>query len=139
MKNNTFEEALIKEAKVKDRKVLQQIKTTLHKNLVYLNKALYHDGSIFFFYEVMDVSLSQVFSNLHSQLWPYEVAAFCMEVLAGIKYIHEILKQTHSLLSGKTILLNISKDVKIGNNSHPQNYIMLIYCRKYWHSYAPVR
>jgi serine/threonine protein kinase len=114
VKNSTFKEAVIKETKIKGKDVLDKIKPTSHKNLVHLHEALYYDDSIFFSYEVMDVSLSQVFCTPLGQLQPYEVAAFCVEVLIGIEYIHNTLKWGHGSLSAENILLKTNGEIKIG-------------------------
>lgn len=92
VKNSTFEEAVIRETKIKGKGVLDRIKPTSQKNLVHRHEAVHYDDSIFFSYAVMDISLSKVPCTPLGQLGPYEVAAFCAEVLIGIKYIHGTLK-----------------------------------------------
>jgi hypothetical protein len=105
-KNRTFNNSLIKETKVKDKAVLQKIRTAFHKNPVCLYEALYNEGSIFLSYEVMDVPLVQVFSTPFGKLKSYEIAAFCAEVLAGIEYIH-------GSLSAETVPLKTNGEIKI--------------------------
>lgn len=56
---------------------------------------------------MLDVSLAQVSPTLLGWLKVYEVAAFCYETRAGIKYIHD-LNVVHGDLS--------SENAKIGMN-----------------------
>jgi len=44
---------------------------------------------IYIFYEVLDVSLAQVFATPLGQLKAYYIAAFCCEILTGIEYIYK--------------------------------------------------
>ena len=112
-KNATFAEAIIKEAKTV-RGELSKIMTSPHKNFVELLEALYHDGAIFLVYEIMDVSLAQIFNSPLGRLDLFEVAAFARETLTGIEHIHNTLDISHGDLSSSSILLSVTGTVKIG-------------------------
>ncbi|KAF7594870.1 hypothetical protein BBP40_007904 [Aspergillus hancockii] len=114
-KNDTFAEAFVKEVKVHSKEWLSRLTMASHRNIVLMQEALYHNGAIFFFYELMDVSLSKIFATPLGQLKQYEVAAFCHELLTGIHYIHETLKFAHGDLTSSNVLLSMDGAVKIAN------------------------
>ncbi|KAJ6076658.1 hypothetical protein N7499_008639 [Penicillium canescens] len=111
--NNTFSEAIIKEVKT-TKSELSRVITSPHKNFVELQEAIYYEGAIFLVYEIMDVSLGQIFSSPLGRLQLFEVAAFSREVLAGLEHIHKRLKITHGDISSSSILLSVTGAVKIG-------------------------
>lgn len=79
------------------------------------------------FYEMMDVSLAQIFGAPHGVLRHYEVAAFCKEVLEGLSYIHKQLKMAHGDLTAENVLLSSAEGaVKIGIHSSPGPSTLLI-------------
>ena len=111
---DTFSEMIIKEVKVSSQAWLSKLSAASHKNIAPLREALYHNSTIYFVYEVLDVSLAQVFATPLGQLKAYEVAAFCCEVLAGIKHIHNDLRLVHGDLNSENILLSTEGSIKIG-------------------------
>lgn len=111
--NITFSEGVVKELK-SNKSELSRVLTRPHKNLVHLQEAIYHDGSIFCIYEIMDVSLGQIFNSPLGRLRLFEVAAFSLELLAGIEHIHKSLEITHGDLSSNSVLLSVNGAVKIG-------------------------
>jgi serine/threonine protein kinase len=111
--NATFAEGIIKEVKV-PRSELSKIITSPHRNLVHLQEALYHDETVFLVYEVMDISLGQIFNSPLGRLQLFEVAAFTHEVLTGIKHIHKTLDISHGDLNSDCILLSVTGSIKIG-------------------------
>jgi serine/threonine protein kinase len=113
-KNATFAEGILKEIKCYGQEKLSSVTSYSHKNLVKLQRAFYDDGTVFLLYEMMDVSLAQIFSSPLGRLQLYEVAAFSQEILAGIDYIHNRLNVTHGDLTSNSILLSVSGSVKIG-------------------------
>ena len=115
LKDGSFDEMAVKEMKVPNKNLLSQIKSTGHKNIVKLHEAMYYEGSIYFFYEVMDVSLAQVFGTPLGRLLHFEVAAFCKEVLEGLDHIHTRLHTAHGDLNSSNILLSPgAAAIKIG-------------------------
>jgi serine/threonine protein kinase len=88
--DDSFQEFIAKEIKVDSKDWLSGVREASHKNIVRLHEALYHDGALFLFYEVMEVSLAQVFATRLGRLRPYEVAAFCFELLHGLDYIQSM-------------------------------------------------
>lgn len=111
--DESFREGIIKVVKA-PRSELSKIMTDPHTNFVHLHEVFYHDGQIFFFYEMMDVSLAQIFSSPLGRLQLYEVAAFSKEILLGVHHIHNSLKITHGELRSSNILLSVTGEVKIG-------------------------
>ncbi|EKV19137.1 Serine/threonine-protein kinase bur1 [Penicillium digitatum PHI26] len=109
----TFTEGIIKEVKT-TKSELSRIITSHHKNFVDLREAIYYEGAVFLIYEIMDVSLAQVFSSPLGRLQLFEVAAFARELLTGIEYMHINLKITHGALSSNSVLLSVTGAVKIG-------------------------
>lgn len=120
-KDNTFLEMIVKEVKVHSQSWLSRLSASSHKNIVHLREALYHNSTIYFVYEVLDVSLAQVFATPLDRLRAYEVAAFCYEILAGIKYIHD-LNVVHGDLSSENVLLSTDGSIKIGMNGSRSVY-----------------
>lgn len=112
-KSETFQEGIIKAIKT-ERSELSKIITEYHKNFVYLREAFFHDGEIFLHYELLDVSLAQIFGSPLGRLQLFEVAAFSKEILTGVQHIHDELKLTHGDLSSTNVLLSVSGAVKIG-------------------------
>jgi serine/threonine protein kinase len=135
-KDDSFREAVAREVKVHSKDWLLKLSTASHANIVILREALYDDGAITFFYEVMDVSLAQVFATPLGRLKPYEVAAFCSELLAGIDYIHDTLKLVHGDLNAETVLLTTDGVVKIGNLHPDPVETRLTAYSKYWYRHA---
>lgn len=115
-KDDTFSEMIVKEVKVHSQTWLSRLSASSHKNIVHLREALYHNSAIYFVYEVLDVSLAQVFATPLGRLKAYEVAAFCYEILAGIEYIHNDLNVVHGDLSSEDVLLSTDGSIKIGMN-----------------------
>lgn len=113
-KNATFAEGILKEIRGYGNEKLSNVTSYSHKNLVQLQRAFYDDGTVFLLYEMMDVTLAQIFSSPLGRLQLYEVAAFSQEILTGIDYIHNCLKITHGDLTSDSILLSVSGTVKIG-------------------------
>lgn len=116
LKDDMFLEMIVKEVKVHSQTWLSRLSASSHKNIIHLWEALYHNSAIYFVYEVLDVSLAQVFVTSLGQLKAYKVAAFCYEILAGIEYIHNDLNVVHSDLSSKNVLLSTDRSIKIGMN-----------------------
>jgi hypothetical protein len=114
--NQTFEEKVIKQVKTV-RGELSKISTSHHQNIVHLFESLFHDEAIYLVYEIMDISLGQIFSSPLGRLQLFEVAAFSREILIGLQHIHESLKISHGSLDSSTILLSVKGDVKIGKAS----------------------
>ncbi|OAT07643.1 serine/threonine protein kinase [Blastomyces gilchristii SLH14081] len=114
-KDGSFEEMLLREIKVHSKEWLSRIIPISQKNIVDLREAFYDNGSIFLFYEMMDVSLAQIFGAPHRGLRHYEVAAFCKEVLEGLAYLHTQLKMAHGSLTADSILLSAKGDIKIAD------------------------
>lgn len=115
-KNATFAEGILKEIRGYGKEKMSNVTSYSHKNLVRLQRAFYDDGAIFLLYEMMDVTLAQIFSSPLGRLQLYEVAAFSQEILTGIDYIHNCLKITHGDLTSDSILLSVSGAIKIGMN-----------------------
>jgi serine/threonine protein kinase len=113
-KNATFAEGVLKEIRGYGKEKLSKITSYSHKNLVKLQKAFYDDGTVFLLYEMMDVTLAQIFSSPLGRLQLYEVAAFSQEILTGIDYIHNGLEITHGDLTSDSILMSVSGAIKIG-------------------------
>jgi serine/threonine protein kinase len=113
-KNATFAEGILKEIRGYGKEKLSNVTSYSHKNLVKLQRAFYDDGSIFVLYEMMDVTLAQIFSSPLGRLQLYEVAAFSQDILTGIDHIHNCLKITHGDLTSDSILLSVSGAIKIG-------------------------
>ncbi|KAJ6115239.1 hypothetical protein N7486_001017 [Penicillium sp. IBT 16267x] len=113
-KTSTFQEGIIKAVKT-PRSELSKIMTKHHRNFVQLQEAFYHDGEIFLLYELLDVSLAQIFGSPLGRLQLFEVAAFSKEILNGVQYIHDALKITHGNLESANILLSVGGAVKIAN------------------------
>ena len=111
--DSTFREGVIKAVKT-HRSEFSKVHTNPHKNFVHLQEAFYFDGQIFFLYEVMDISLAQIFNSPLGRLQLFEVAAFSKELLAGVQHIHESLKIAHGDLESANILLSVTGAVKIG-------------------------
>ncbi|EDN03771.1 predicted protein [Histoplasma mississippiense (nom. inval.)] len=106
---------MIPEIKAKDKSWLSKLQHVSHKNVVTLHEAMYHDDIINIFYEVMDVSLAQIFRTPIGPLSQFEVAAFCKEILEGLDYIHSHLELVHGDLSSESVLLSTKPPaVKIG-------------------------
>ncbi|RJE18996.1 STYKc [Aspergillus sclerotialis] len=114
-KDSTFSEYFSKEVKVNRKEWLSRITQVSHKNIVILHESLYHDGNIYFIYELMDVYLSQIFSTPFGRLKAYEVASWCHEVLEGIEYIHQTLGFAHGDVNSENVLLTMSGSIKIAN------------------------
>lgn len=113
-KNATFAEGILKEIRGHGKEKLSSVTSYSHKNLVRLQRAFHDDGAVYFLYEMMDVTLAQIFSSPLGRLQLYEVAAFSQEILSGIEYIHNRLKIIHGNLTSDSILLSVSGAVKIG-------------------------
>lgn len=111
--DTTFREGIIKEVKT-TKSEMSKIMTTPHKNFVQLQEALYHDNMVFLVYELMDVSLAQIFGSPLGRLQLFEVAAFSYEILTGIEYIHRQLQIIHGDISSTSILLSVTGALKIG-------------------------
>ncbi|KAL2368813.1 hypothetical protein RJ035_004100 [Blastomyces gilchristii] len=111
-----FDERIFKEMKAKDKSWLSKLQHVSHKNVVMLHEAMYHDDIINIFYEVMDVSLAQIFRTPIGPLSQFEVAAFCKEILEGLDYIHSHLELVHGDLSSECVLLSTKPPaLKIAN------------------------
>jgi serine/threonine protein kinase len=65
----------------------------------------------------MEVLLAQVFTIPLGRLRPYEVAAFCFELLHGLDYIHNTLRLVHGNVNTNNILLATNGIVKIGKST----------------------
>jgi serine/threonine protein kinase len=115
--DDSFREFIVKEVKVHNKEWLSRVRDASHKNIVRLHEALYNDGAVFFFYEVMEVSLAQVFATPLGRLRHYEVAAFCFELLHGLDYIHNTLRLVHGNVNADNILLATNGIVKIGKST----------------------
>lgn len=113
--DSAFREGIMKAVKT-SRSELSKVITDPHKNFVYLHEAFYHDGQIFLLYEVMDISLAQIFGSPLGRLQVFEVAAFSKELLTGVQHIHDSLKITHGDLKSANILLSVTGATKIGMN-----------------------
>ncbi|EDN05106.1 hypothetical protein I7I51_01979 [Histoplasma capsulatum] len=114
-KNDSFDEMIAKRAEVDNQEWLSKLKPIAHKNIVKLCEALYHEGAIFLFYEVMDVSLADIFSTPYGILRPYQVAAFCKEILNGLDFLHA-QQLVAGELCAENVLLSVNPvAVKIGN------------------------
>ena len=113
-KDDTFLGTIVKDIKVHGEDLLSKLTAASHKNIVTFQQALYHNNVIYIFYEVLDVSLAQTFATPLGQLRAYEIAAFCCEILTGIKYIHKKLKIVHGDINTENILLSTDGSVKIG-------------------------
>ncbi|KKZ65505.1 hypothetical protein EMCG_08664 [[Emmonsia] crescens] len=105
-KSIPFDERIFKKIEVKDKSWLSKLRPVSHKNIVTLHEAMYHEGVINIFYEVMDVSLRQIFRTPIGALSQLEVAAFCKEILEGLDYIHSHLELVHGELSSECVLLS---------------------------------
>ncbi|KAJ6008539.1 hypothetical protein N7540_012515 [Penicillium herquei] len=93
---------------------LSKIISKPHKNLVHLQEIFYDEGQIFFVYELLDVSLAQIFGSPLGRLQLFEVAAFSKEILAGVQFIHGALNISHGKLNSSNVLLSVNGAVKIG-------------------------
>jgi serine/threonine protein kinase len=111
--SSSFQEYILMETKG-EKELLSKIQKASHKNIVGFYEALYDRGTLFFIYEVMEVSLAQVFATPQGCLRPYEVAAFSTEILQGLHYIHGELRIAHGNLSAENVLVSMKGDVKIG-------------------------
>lgn len=111
--DSTFREGILKSVK-SSRSELSKIINNPHRNIVHLQEAFSHDSQVFFIYEVMDISLAQIFSSPLGRLQLFEVAAFSKELLAGVQHIHDSLKITHGDLNSNNALLSVTGEVKIG-------------------------
>ncbi|PYI33117.1 kinase-like protein [Aspergillus indologenus CBS 114.80] len=114
-KNATFKEAMMKKIEISGEDVVSNLTTASHKNLVQLYEVLYREGTLFLFYEVMDVSLNQVFATPLGRMRLYEVAAFSHDILLGLNYIHQIHRISHGNINSNNILLATNGSVKIAN------------------------
>lgn len=114
IKDDIFSETIVKDMKVHVEDWPSKLTAASHKNIVTFQQALYHNNVIYIFYEVLDVSLAQVFAIPLGQLKAYEIAAFCCEILMGIEYIHKKLRIVHSDINTENILLSTDGSVKIG-------------------------
>ncbi|KAE8156467.1 kinase-like protein [Aspergillus tamarii] len=114
-KNNTFEETIVKEVKAPNKDWLTKLTWTSNQNVVRLQEAMYNNGCIYLFYEVMDVSLSQAFATPLGRWKAYEVAAFSQELLNGLDYIHKSLRLVHGDMTANCVLLSVEGAVKIAN------------------------
>ncbi|KAF3394007.1 hypothetical protein F1880_005511 [Penicillium rolfsii] len=114
-KNATFEEGILKEIRSYGKEKMSNVISYSHKNLVKLRRAFYDDEAIFLLYEMMDVTLAQIFNSPLGRLQLYEVAAFSQEILRGIEYIHNCLKISHGDITSESILLSVSGAIKIAN------------------------
>ncbi|KAK6810694.1 hypothetical protein RU639_013498 [Aspergillus parasiticus] len=114
-KNNTFAEMIVKEVKAPSKDWLTKLTSTSNQNVVHLQEAMYNNGCIYLFYEVMDVSLSQAFATPLGRWKAYEVAAFSQELLNGLDYIHKSLGLVHGDMTAKSVLLSVEGAVKIAN------------------------
>jgi serine/threonine protein kinase len=112
-KNATFSEAIMKQVE-SPKDELSKIISSPHDNLVPLQEVIYHEGTVYFIYDIMDVSLAQVFGSPLGRLQLFEVAAFTREILAGIEHIHKSLEITHGSFSSASVLLSVSGNIKIG-------------------------
>lgn len=117
-KDDTFSEMIIKEKTVHSKAWLTKLSAISHKNIVPLREVLYHNSTIYFVYEVLDVSLAQVFATPLGRLEAYEVAAFCHEILEGIEHIHNSLRLVHGDINSENILLSTDGNLKIGMDDH---------------------
>lgn len=111
--DSSFREGIIKSVNT-TRSELSKIMTSPHRNFVHLQEAFYHNDQIFLLYEIMDISLAQLFSTPFGRLQLFEVAAFSKEVLIGIHHIHDTLKITHGEINSDNILLSVAGAIKIG-------------------------
>lgn len=112
-KDASFSESIIKEI-TGHKSDMGRISASQSDKLVLLREAIYHDAAIFLVYEIMDVSLAQIFNSPLGRLQLFEVAAFSRELLAGIEYIHKSLGISHGGVSSTSVLLSVSGAVKIG-------------------------
>jgi serine/threonine protein kinase len=112
--NDSFEEFLVRSHTVDSKECLETIKDCSHKNVVRLQEALYDNKNIFFVYEVMEVSLAHIFVTPLGRLKPYEVAAFCADIMHGLDYIHSSLQLVHGDVSAENILLSTNGAIKLG-------------------------
>jgi serine/threonine protein kinase len=114
--DSSFREGIIKTVNT-TRSELSRIISSPHKNLVHLQEAFYHNDQIFLLYEIMDISLAQLFTTPFGSLQLFEVAAFSKELLIGIHHIHDSLKITHGQINSENILLSVAGVIKIGRES----------------------
>jgi serine/threonine protein kinase len=105
-KNRTFDVALVQEIKADSSECLEKpVATVSHQNIVRLVETFYNEGIIFRFYEMMETSLTQVFPTPKGRLQEGEVAAFCMEILRGIEYIHNVLNIAYGEINSNNVLV----------------------------------
>lgn len=107
--DSTFREGIIKAVKT-SRSELSKVITDHHRSFVHFHEAFYHDGQIFFLYEVMDISFAQIFGSPLGRLQLFEVAAFSKELLTGAQHIHDSLKIIHGDLKFANILLSVTRE-----------------------------
>ncbi len=59
---------------------LKKIIASCHENIVSLYEAHFHDGNLYFVYESMDVSLSEIQSTPYGTFAEFHIATLCKEV-----------------------------------------------------------
>ncbi|KAJ5928352.1 kinase-like protein [Penicillium verhagenii] len=114
--NPTFQEGIIKSTKTPRSELSKIIAKHHQRNIVHIQEAFYHEGQMFFLYELLDVSLGQIFGSPLGRLKLFEVAAFSKEILTGLEYIHQTLKISHGNIESGNILLSVNGQIKIGTS-----------------------
>ncbi|KAI9736720.1 MAG: hypothetical protein M1834_000924 [Cirrosporium novae-zelandiae] len=79
-KNPSFKVVVIKERKLKNPQSIKNLHRVFHTNIVALLHYYQNNDSIFFIYEVTNVSLAHLVASSCGKLEDYEIAAFCKEV-----------------------------------------------------------
>ncbi|KAK2797624.1 hypothetical protein FQN50_009137 [Emmonsiellopsis sp. PD_5] len=90
---------------------LQHLKAISHANIVHLREAFVSGESVYFVYDAMRVSLSQLHGSPYVSFNEADIAT----VLDGVKHIHDDLQISHGSLSCDNILLTEHGRIQIAN------------------------
>ncbi|KAK9729371.1 kinase subunit of RNA polymerase II carboxy-terminal domain kinase I [Basidiobolus ranarum] len=92
-------------------KLLQSLK---HPNIIQLPEIAYHKGSLYMVFEYMDYDLTGFLAHPSLSLSPAHIKRLMIQILRGIKYLHEN-EVLHRDLKASNLLLNKSGQLKLAD------------------------
>lgn len=100
------------------KEALKALKVTKNEHIIKCDQAYYWEGSVYLIHELIRnaVTLGQVMVNPWGPLYAPEMAAICLGLLKGIKYIHEKLNMAHEDITKDTVLFTSEGQLKIGKS-----------------------
>lgn len=101
---------------VRERDIIDNLRGTSHKNLINLVEAFQLNDTLCLVYSHRGfaIDLQTVCVGSGTAFNDTEIATTCLNVLSGLRYVHEVLTIAHGDLSRRNIMLHGDGKIRIG-------------------------